>query len=91
MILVIAIPSLNDKDRKALAGIQHHKKLAYPTASGSFRTAPVDFVYVTTPHNNQELIDKVLALHQQVEVGYCSICRTDTPCETVRILTGEDE
>ncbi|HEV2174238.1 MAG TPA: hypothetical protein VGR71_11760 [Nitrospira sp.] len=47
MMFVIAIPSLDGRDRKALAGMQHFKRLAYPTATGGFRTAKVDFIYVT--------------------------------------------
>lgn len=98
MILIVAIPSLDNIDRRALAGMQHYKKLAFPIGDGSrFKSVKIDFVYVTTPHHNQELIDKVLALHTPVThyspdgTARCSSCanRPVYPCETVRILTGE--
>lgn len=94
MILVVAIPSLNDVDRRALAGMQHYKKLAFPAGDGTrFKTTKIDFVYVTTPHHNQELIRKALALHAPVGdpelPTSCQTCLNDYPCETVRILSGE--
>ena len=90
MMLVVAISRLDGIDRRALAGMQHHKKLAFPVGDGSkFKTAKVEFVYVTTPHNNQELIDAVLSLHRKHRDGSCVTDDEHYPCETVRILSGE--
>lgn len=93
-MLVVAIPSLDRADMRALAGIQHHKKVAFPTGDGSkFKSVPVEFVYITTPHHNQELIDKALALHTPAGdpklPTSCQACLNDYPCETVRILSGD--
>lgn len=90
-MLVVAIPNLNGIGMRALAGMQHHKKIAFPTADGTkFKTTPIDFVYITTPHHNQERIDKAIALHQPRGDGLCGRCDAAYPCETVRVLTGEN-
>lgn len=100
MQLIIAIPSEGNggKPRRALASMQEYKELAFRTPSGGFVRTPITYVGVTTPHNNQELIEKVLRLHVPTIVDgvnaaeYCSYCsgKPHYPCKTVRILTGEE-
>jgi hypothetical protein len=94
MIIVAAIPSLDGVDRRALAGMQHYKRIAYPIGDGTkFKVTSIEFVYVTTPHRNQEKIDEAIALHQPASdpklPTNCQTCLTDYPCETIRVLTEE--
>lgn len=93
MMIVIGLRSESNggsNARRVLAGLQHFKQLAFPTPSGKFVKAPIDFVYATTPQNNQERIDKVVGLHapdSDYPTTHCVECKADYPCETVRILT----
>lgn len=94
MMLIVAIPGEGDggKPRRALASMQEFKKLAFLTPSGRFGVTKISFVGITTPHHNQELIDKVIALHAPASdprlPTHCAADLNDYPCETVRILTG---
>lgn len=91
MMLIVHIPSEGNggKPRRALAGMQHYKKLAFPTPSGKYVTTPITMVAITTPHNNQERIEAALALHRPYGDGTCSVDDEHYPCRTVRLLTGQ--
>ena len=97
MMIVVAIPSAGDggKPDLALHGLQEYKQFAFPRDDGKFAITPISFVYITTPHNNQERIDEELARHvafrkDGIPGQWCGYCADNPrfPCATVRTLTG---
>lgn len=90
-LFVLAIPSEGDGGHpmRALAGVSEYKQIAFPTKSGRFVKTPVAFMYLTTPHRNEERIDAVRQLHVPDNENRCVECRRVYPCRTIRTLDGE--
>jgi len=104
MMLIVHIPSEGNggKPRRALAGMQHFKKLAFPTISGKFVPTPITLVGITGPtveplamRVKQELDRHVMKSHigaglNNGRFDYCDYCsgHPQFPCPTVRTLTG---
>ena len=101
MVIVIAIPGEGDggKPRRALAGLQHFHKLAFPTKTGKFATTPILYAYPSDTTGALERIGKAVELHKpetfdglpEYAFTSCSYCSGHPafPCETLELLLGE--
>lgn len=89
-MFILAIPGEGDggKPMAALDGVDKFKEIAFPTGPGKFSRTPVAFMYLTTPHRNEERIDCVKLVHCERN-GKCAECNRPYPCRTVRLLNGE--
>lgn len=75
MMIVIAVPGLDGVDMRVLAGLQHHKKLAFPVGDGKkFAQTKIDFVYITGPrlictHHSDQGLPAVLRKIADDDIG----------------------